>query len=145
MVAGARRVTVERMQHSEGEYGFGVEVAEGYDEAVTRTRLALRAEGFSIITEMHVGGLLGPEAGDARQYLIMGAWAPPVAERGAGEGLQVATHLPCNVVVQETGSSALVAALDPAEDQGTVGGEQGSVSGARDALSRALERVASGP
>ena len=56
------------------DYGYSVEVLDGYDEAVVRTRLALRAEGFSILTEMHVGGLLGPEGGNERQYLIMGAW-----------------------------------------------------------------------
>ena len=42
------------------EYGYQVEVPEGYDEAVVRTRLATRGEGFSVITEMHVGEALGP-------------------------------------------------------------------------------------
>ena len=42
------------------DYGYAVEVDEGYDEAVVRARLALKAEGFSIITEMHVGGSWGP-------------------------------------------------------------------------------------
>lgn len=127
------------------DYGYAVEVAEGYDEAVLRTRLALRAEGFSVITEMHVGGVLGPEAGAERQYLIMGAWtpsspAPPAAE----SGLEVAVHLPCNFVVQETGSSAMVAALDPAEDLAPEDGLRDEVGAARDALGRVLTRVDEG-
>jgi uncharacterized protein (DUF302 family) len=123
------------------DLGFQVEVADGYDEAVTRTRLALRAEGFSVITEMHVGGgLLGPEAGDERQYLILGAWSPPTSSRRIGDQLEVAVHLPCNFVVQETGPSAIVATLDPAEEleeaeQATTATE------ARAALVRVLERV----
>src|SRR5918993_425443 len=56
------------------EYGYSVEVPEGYDEAVLRARLALRGEGFSILSEMHVGGMLGPQTGSERQYLIMGVY-----------------------------------------------------------------------
>lgn len=128
------------------DYGYAVEVVEGYDEAVVRARLALKGEGFSIITEMHVGGMLGPEAGDERQYLIMGAWSPPAGHRGIDEDLQAAVHLPCNVVVQETGSSATVAALDPADDADPDDATAGGVVGAaRDALNRVLLKVTAPP
>lgn len=95
------------------DYGYSVEVPEGYDEAVVRARLALKAHGFSILSEMHVGGMLGPEAGEQRQYLFMGVWNGAMSQRRLDQELQVAVHLPCNVVVQETGPGALVAALDP--------------------------------
>lgn len=96
-------------------YGYTTDVPEGYDEAVMRARLAFRSEGFSVLSEMHVGGMLGPEGGDERQYLIMGVWNAAVSDKQIGTDLQVAVHLPCNLVVQETGSSAVVAALDPAD------------------------------
>jgi uncharacterized protein (DUF302 family) len=125
------------------EYGYTVEVPEGYDEAVIRSRLALKGEGFSILTEMHVGGVLGPSSGSERQYLIMGAWSAPVAQRSVAEELEVAVHLPCNVVVQETGSSAIVAALDPADAiEGTDEQSQKISDVARQALGRALQRIA---
>jgi uncharacterized protein (DUF302 family) len=125
------------------EYGYTVEVPEGYDEAVIRSRLALKVEGFSIITEMHVGGMLGPAAGNERQYLIMGAWSAPASQRPVADDLEVAVHLPCNVVVQERGSSAIVAALDPADafeahDEGSL--EVSEI--VRAALGRALQRIA---
>ena len=125
------------------DYGYTVEVPEGYDEAVIRSRLALKGEGFSIITEMHVGGMLGPAAGNERQYLIMGAWSLPVDKREVDGDLEVAVHLPCNVVVQERGSSAIVAALDPADTIETTG-EEGTrlTDDARAALGRVLERIA---
>jgi uncharacterized protein (DUF302 family) len=133
------------MEGSTDDYGYRVEVADGYDEAVTRTRLALRAEGFSIITEMHVGGLLGPEAGAERQYLIMGAWSDPAASRNVDSGLEVAVHLPCNFVVQETGASAVVAALDPVETtEGAQAGSEPAAVAARAALARVLGRVETG-
>ena len=123
------------------DYGYAVEVAEGYDEAVLRARLALKGEGFSIITEMHVGGLLGPDAGEERQYLFMGAWAQASPDT-LSDGLQVAVHIPCNVVVQEAGDGAIVAALDPASE-GDVS-DDGFVTAsaaAREALGRALRRL----
>ena len=94
------------------EYGYSLEVPAGYDEAVIRTRLALKGEGFSILTESHVAGLLGPEAGTERQYLIMGAWNTGRHEDHSDE-VRVAVNLPCNVVIQETPPTAIVAVLDP--------------------------------
>ena len=123
------------------DYGYSVEVPEGYDEAILRSRLALKSEGFSIITEMHVGGLLGPEAGEEREYLIMGAWGTG-SQRSLDSDIEVAVHLPCNVVGQETGSSAVVAALDPA-DSVEIDNPSSSemAAAARDALGRVFNKV----
>lgn len=124
------------------DYGYSVEVPDGYDEAVIRTRLALKGAGFSIITEAHVGGMLGPEAGSARQYLIMGAYAPAAEQKEAGEGLEIAVHLPCNVVIQESENAAIVAALDP-QDQADLSNQTvaDAAAEATTALRAALERV----
>ena len=138
----ARGVTVEEMT----EYGYSVEVPEGYDEAVIRTRMALRGEGFSILTEMNVGGMLGPEAGDARQYLIMGIWNSALSQSRLDESLQMAVHLPCNVVVQEQGSTALVAVTDPVDVvEGADPAARPFAEAARAALGRVLERVKHAP
>jgi uncharacterized protein (DUF302 family) len=134
-----RGVTVEDVS----DYGYTVEVPEGYDEAVIRSRLALKGEGFSIITEMHVGGMLGPAAGDERQYLIMGAWSLPVRKKDVGDEIEVAVHMPCNVVVQEKGAAAMVAALDPGDTVESDDEDAAHVTEeARAALSRVLERIA---
>lgn len=126
------------------QYGFTVEVPEGYDEAVLRTRVALRSAGFSIITEAHVGGMLGPEAGTDRQYLIMGAYNARTIKRDVDENIEAAVHVPCNIVVQETNRSAIVAALDPQDDADPASLEQlQTAEGARAALQGVLERVAS--
>lgn len=133
------------MQDSE-EYGYSVTLEEGYDEAVTRSRLALRAEGFSIITEAHVGDVFDSGAEHGRQYLIMSAWAAPVEDRALGSDLQVAVHLPCNFVVQEMGTSALVAALDPAEGLEERNGAQArAATEAREALGRVFARIVAQP
>ncbi|MCA1708743.1 MAG: DUF302 domain-containing protein, partial [Actinobacteria bacterium] len=112
-----------------------------YDEAVIRTRLALKGEGFSILTESHVGGMLGPQAGDERQYLIMGAWNTGM-HQDHGSDVRVAVNLPCNVVVQEQGSSAFVAALDPHDsiDRADPTAVQVATA-AQEALARAFDRI----
>lgn len=124
------------------EFGYAVEVPEGYDEAVIRTRMALRGEGFGVLSEMHVGGMLGPEAGEERQYLIMGLWNSALQEKRLDAELKMSVHLPCNVVIQENGSTAVVAALDPTEglDEAQVAPE--TADQARAALARVLQRVA---
>lgn len=125
------------------EYGYSVEVSEGYDEAVVRTRLALRGEGFSILTEAHVGGLLAPEAGADRQYLIMSSWNSMMTQELGSPNLRAAVQLPCSVVVQETGSKAIVAALDPEDSLVPRGEDEAKVAvAAKDALGRALKRIA---
>lgn len=125
------------------DYGYTVQVPEGYDEAILRARLAMKGEGFSIISEMHVGGMLGPDAGDQRQYLIMGVWNAPVSERNVDAQLKAAVHLPCNVVVQEVDGAAMVAALDPLDVvEGADDVTLASAELARTALERMLRTVA---
>jgi uncharacterized protein (DUF302 family) len=126
------------------EYGYSVEVPQGYDEAVLRARLALRGEGFSILSEMHVGGMLGPQAGSERQYLIMGVYDSAISQKRIGNDLRAAVHLPCNLVVQENAGAAVVAALDPGDtvEGGTVPDE--IVTSAREALGRVLVKVSTG-
>ena len=125
------------------EYGFTVEVPEGYDEAVLRTRLALRGAGFSIITEAHVGGMLGPQAGADRQYLIMGAYQARTAPKELENGMKADVHVACNVVVHEQNGSALVAALDPQDDVDPTNDSQIlTAQTARAALQGVLEKVA---
>lgn len=123
------------------DYGYSVEVPQGYDEAVIRARLALKGEGFSILTESHVGGMLGPDAGGERQYLFMGAWNSGLHDEGHGD-VRIAVNLPCNVVVQESGTAALVVALDP-EDSVDPNDPRSLelASAARSALGRAFARI----
>jgi uncharacterized protein (DUF302 family) len=124
------------------EYGYSVEVPLGYDEAVLQARLAFRGEGFSILSEMHVGGLLGPEAGEERQYLIMGVWNSALGDKAVAPDVRVAMHLPCNLVVQETGDTSIIAALDPADALEIPEHARDEVAtAARDAITRVLQKV----
>lgn len=117
----------------EDDYGIGVTVGLRFEDAVARTRLVMRAQGFSILSEM-------PAAGS---HLFMGMWSRIISTGNlGGQGLDVGDHLACNVVVFEAGDSSHVAVLDPAEGmEGWAGG--GLAQEASEALHRLLEEIAS--
>jgi uncharacterized protein (DUF302 family) len=123
------------------EYGLGVETPLAYEQAVSRTRLAMRTEGFSVLSEMPVPPQLG--SGTGRRHLFMGVWEQLVSAGNLGGlGLDVGDHLPCNLVVFEAEGTVMVAGLDPLE--GLEGWEGASTAvAARAALERVLGHVAS--
>lgn len=86
-----------------------------FDAAVARTRDALTAEGFGVITEIDVQKTLKTKIGvDFRRYLILGACNPTLAYEALQLEANVGAMLPCNVVVQETADGRTeVSAIDP--------------------------------
>src|SRR5258708_37918634 len=96
------------------EYGLGVMTALGFDQAVSTTRLLLKAQGFRILSEMPAPSALAGSPG--RQHLFMGVWQRLInATNLGGPGLDVGDHLACNVAVFEDEGQTMVAVLDPTE------------------------------
>ena len=96
-------------------YYFATTIDAGFDEAVERTRGALRAEGFGVITEIDVRQTLADKIGVAfRPYVILGACNPAMAYEALQLEDKVGAMLPCNVVVQDAGDGRVeIAAIDP--------------------------------
>ncbi len=86
-----------------------------FDEVVTRTKAALKAEGFGVLTEIDVQETLKAKIGvDFPKYLILGACNPTLAHEALLLENKVGTMLPCNVVVRDAGDGRTeVAAIDP--------------------------------
>jgi uncharacterized protein (DUF302 family) len=86
-----------------------------FDEAVARTKEALKTEGFGVLTEINVQETLKTKIGvDYPSYIILGACNPALAHEALCLENKVGTMLPCNVVVRDAGDGQTeVAAIDP--------------------------------
>ena len=95
-------------------YYFSTRVSGPFADALDRTRAALQAEGFGIISEIDVAKTLKEKIGvDFRPYTILGACNPGLAYEALKLEDKVGTMLPCNVVVWEMGDHRVVAAMEP--------------------------------
>ena len=88
-----------------------------FDEAVARTREALSAQGFGVLTEIDVKATLKAKLGhDMENYLILGACNPALAHRAVDVDRQIGVLLPCNVVVRadpDHAGTVVVEAMNP--------------------------------
>lgn len=125
----------------EEEYGVGVSTDLSFEQAVMRTRVAMRTHGFSILSEMAAP----PVPGGTRHHLFMGLWTHLISSGNiGGQGLDVGDHLACNVVVFEEDGTTHVAALEP--EEGLEGWSDRDLAGrARQALQTMLESITSEP
>lgn len=124
---------------------FEVELALPFEEAATRTREALKTEGFGILTEIDLQAAFREKLGKPfRPYVILGACSPPLAYAAVTSDPRVGLLLPCNVTVEAVDDSrSLVRLTDPEQmlqGQGGFGGDELSRV-AVDARAR-MERVA---
>ena len=123
-------------------YGIGTTVNWPYEQALARTREALAAEGFGVLTEIDVAATLEKKLDVTfPPYVILGACNPPLAHRALTAERDIGLLLPCNVVVyaaDEPGQT-VVAAMDPIAALELTGNEQ--VRSVAQEVRKRLERV----
>ena len=129
----------------ETRYGLRVVVPLSYEQALTRTTEALKAEGFGVLTTIDVQQTLKQKLDqDFRKYAILGACNPPLAHRALRAELEIGLLLPCNVIVYETTPGrSTVAAMAPIAALGIVGDNGELQEVAREADRRLRRALAS--
>ncbi len=86
-----------------------------FEEAVEKTKVALKTQGFGVLSEIDIQGTLKEKIGvDFRKYRILGACNPGFAHKALSAEDKIGVFLPCNVIVQELANGDIeVAAVDP--------------------------------
>lgn len=95
--------------------GMKIVLHTTYEDAIDRTKTALKAHGFGVLTEINVKDTLKAKIDvDFRPYIILGACNPHLAHRALTATSEIGLMLPCNVTVSEVGEGQMeVAIIDP--------------------------------
>ena len=84
------------------------------DSIDARTRDALTANGFGVLTEIDVKATMKKKIDkDMPGYRILGACNPKMAWEAIGLEPRVGAMLPCNVILREVNGGIEVSAIDP--------------------------------
>ena len=84
------------------------------DEVDARTRAALAANGFGVLTEIDMKATLKQKIGvEIPPYRILGACNPQMAHEAIGMESRVGVMLPCNVVLRAVDGGVAVSTIDP--------------------------------
>lgn len=95
------------------QYGFSKVVALNYQQAVEKTKDALKQEGFGVLAEIDIRKAMKEKIGEEYQnYLILGACNPQLAHRALQAEPRLGLLLPCNVIIRELGSGTEIAVID---------------------------------
>lgn len=133
----------QQTQHS--KYGFSKTVDIPFDEAIEKTRAALKEEGFGVLSEIDIKEKLKEKLDvDFRRYTILGACNPPLAYKTLQEELQIGLLLPCNVIVYEAddANKSVVSAVD-AKAMLSVVGDNATLIQVASEVNERLQRVIS--
>ena len=84
------------------------------DAVDARTREALAAQGFGVLTEIDVTATMKKKLDiDMTPYRILGACNPKMAHQAIGMEPRIGAMLPCNVILRQIDADVEVSAIDP--------------------------------
>ena len=126
------------------QYGIRRVVALPYEEAVEKTKEALKQQGFGVLSEIDMKAKLKEKLDvDYKRYVILGACNPPLAYKALQADPEIGLLLPCNIIVYETGTGeSVVSAVDPNSITAIVGDNPIIAEVAGDARQRLEKAVA---
>ena len=120
-------------------------IADSEFEAVDgRTRAALAAHGFGVLTEIDVKATMKKKLDvEMPPYRILGACNPKMAHQAIEMEPRVGAMLPCNVILREVESGVEVSAIDPVASMQTIDNTEliGVAGQVRDLLAKVIESI----
>ena len=115
-----------------------------FEDVDARTRAALSARGFGVLTEIDVRATMEAKLGkEMPPYRILGACNPNMAWQAIGIEPRVGAMLPCNVILRQVEGGVEVSAIDPVASMSAIDSDDLKQVAAqvRDMLAEALAEV----
>ena len=113
-----------------------------FEEAIERTKEALKKEGFGVVAEIDFQKTLKEKLDvDFRKYRVLEACNPPYALKSLTADDKIGTVLPCNFIVQEKEGKIEVSSIDPVAAMTAVENEE--MKAIATEISQKLNRVVS--
>ncbi len=96
-----------------------------FEAAILRTKEALSAQGFGVLTEIDVQKTMKTKLdADMLGYTILGACNPKMAFEAIKLEPRAGAMLPCNVIVREQADGIIeVSAIDPVQSMAAINNE----------------------
>ncbi|MGP2492870.1 DUF302 domain-containing protein [Mesorhizobium sp. PUT5] len=115
-----------------------------FDAVDTRTRAALAAHGFGVLTEIDVKATMKKKLDvEMPPYRILGACNPKMAYQAIGMEPRVGAMLPCNVILRKVEGGVEVSAIDPVASMQAIdnSGLHAVAGQVRDLLAKAVAAI----
>ncbi|MGJ8585866.1 MAG: DUF302 domain-containing protein [Marinosulfonomonas sp.] len=114
------------------------------DQAESRTRAALSAHGFGVLTEIDVQTTMKTKINmDMPGYRILGACNPGMAYQAIQLEPKVGAMLPCNVILREIPNGVEISAIDPQASMVSINNKilQDLAGQVREMLAKVVEEI----
>jgi uncharacterized protein (DUF302 family) len=96
------------------KYGFLKRINCDYERVLEKLSLALKNEGFGILTQIDVRNTLKNKLDvDFPKYMIVGVCNPSLAYRALQSEINIGLMLPCNIVIYEKDGDTYIALAKP--------------------------------
>lgn len=124
---------------------FKRDISSSVESAIERVTSALKDEGFGVLTRIDLHSKIKEKLGkDLRPTIILGACNPQLAFEAYQRNTDVASLLPCNVVIRELSEGRVSVELAKPTSMMEMLGDAELIALAKDAdarLLRVLEKV----
>jgi len=115
-----------------------------FDDVDARTRNALAAHGFGVLTEIDVKATMKKKLDiDMESYRILGACNPNMAHQAIGMEPKIGAMLPCNVILRAVEGGIQVSAVDPVSSMQAIDNDEPkAVAGqVREMLAKVVQEI----